>query len=68
MKKTLLIILCFVFIIGSLLLINFSQTKTTSADAVSGYAQVLYSNVYLYKYPTDVESYENRHFIKFIKN
>ena len=63
MKKTLLIILCFVFIIGSLLLINFSQTKTTSADAVSGYAQVLYSNVYLYKYPTDVESYENRHFL-----
>ena len=61
MKKIVCIILCFVFIVGSLLLTAFYQTKTTSASSISGYGQIIYNNVYLFRYPSDSEDFSNKH-------
>lgn len=63
MKKVIIIALTFAFIIGSLVFLSFWQTKTTMAESLSGYAQVVYNNVYLYRYPSETQEYYNRYFL-----
>lgn len=61
MKKIFCITFCFLFVIISLLIINFSQTKTTDASSISGYAQIIYNNVYLYKFPSESSEYSSKY-------
>ena len=63
MKKFLYIFLTFAFIFISLITIGKYQSLMTTANAISGYAQIHFNNVYLYRYPSEEDTYENKYFL-----
>ena len=63
MRKFIYIFLTFIFIFFSLISIGKYQSMMTSASLITGYAQVHFNNVYLYKYPSEEDTYENKYFM-----
>lgn len=63
MKKFIYIFLTFVFIFISLISFGKYQSILTGASLISGYAQVHFNNVYLYKYPSEEDTFENKYFL-----
>lgn len=63
MKKFISITIVVLFVLASLSTVFYEQKKQASAIGTSGFAQINYNNVYLYKSPTEDESLENKYFL-----
>ena len=64
MKKFFYISFVYAFIIASIIATSFWQAKTISVSKnISGYAQINYSSVQLYRYPSENNDYSNKYFL-----
>ena len=63
MKKIFYILLTFAFIIFGVLMIGKNQSALVTSSKISGYAQVHFNNVYLYRYPSEQDTFENKYFL-----
>ena len=63
MKKLLIFIGCFTFLLISIVVVNHSQTQMVSTNNCSGYAVVKNNNAYFYRYTLENPTVNNKYFL-----